>query len=451
MNRHVRRSLLWVASFILLGQTAGWSDEFRIERGRMHDILNIVANDVEKHYYDPKLKGLDWKALTAQGHQQIDKAQSVSDMITAIFNVVYKLKDSHTAFLPPGRVQRPIFGFEAKAYGNEIRVYRIKKDGPAIASGLQVGDRILRVNNFDAERSTYDTMMLFFRVIRPASQLQIVYQHGTEPPKTTQIEVKMKQGNVIEDLTSNFDFWQLVRDSESPTFHFWAAFNDAIGYMYVPSFGSLVPPEVHKLNNPKALIVDLRGNPGGRIDTLLDLAGHFVAEHGKLADMVRREKTEPMKLAPSKPSFAALPVIVMVDSESSSAAEIFARFIQNRGNGVVLGDHTLGRVMAANVFPGHVGIDTIVPFATYISIGKVVFPDGTELEQKGVVPDVACTATAQDLAANQDSCLMLAVSIAKEKLGLDKELSDETRSQVASLAKEMAEKYDTQYQNMSIH
>jgi predicted metalloprotease with PDZ domain len=71
-------------------------------------------------------------------------------MITAIFVLVEKLQDSHTKFLPPGRVNRPLFGFSAQPYGDEIRISAVKKNGAAAEAGLQPGDRLMSVNGFRA-------------------------------------------------------------------------------------------------------------------------------------------------------------------------------------------------------------------------------------------------------------------------------------------------------------
>src|SRR5690348_10991616 len=73
------------------------------ERGRMEDIMDVVAKDIEKHFYDPRLKGVDWKAITERARQRIRQADHLGDMLGAISSVPYQLNDSHTVFIPPGR------------------------------------------------------------------------------------------------------------------------------------------------------------------------------------------------------------------------------------------------------------------------------------------------------------------------------------------------------------
>ena len=433
----------FVLCVLLLGQISARSDDLRMQRGQMHDVVNNVSKEIEKDYYDPQLRGLDWKALTAQAHQQIDNAKSVGDMFTAVFTLTNKLNDSHVLFLPPSYVSRPIFGFEAKPYGNEVRIFEVKKNGPAAAAGLRVGDRILRFNNFNAERNTFDTMMYFFYLIRPAGQLEIIYQRGNDQPQTVRFTPKFKTGTKDVDPNSELDLWDLLHEDEREVY-FHQRFADGVGFIAVPSFSMVESrPEPHKLENPKAVIVDLRGNGGGRIDTLLEFAGHFSAEAGKLADEVQRKKTEPMKIYPQQPNFAKLPVVILVDAETGSAAEMFARFMQLRGNTVVVGDRTAGRVRVSRTFLGQVGN---VLYRTQVSVARVAFSDGIELEKQGVVPDVPCALTEHDLVSAQDTCLMLAEAIAHDKLGLGTTLPEEIQAQVRGLAAGMVKARDEEYQ-----
>src|SRR6266404_5383875 len=129
---------LCVAAFFL-GTTSAFAGgpDLNFERGRMKNILHMVSNDIEKNFYDASMKGLDWKAQVNDAEGKIDKAQSPGEMITAIFALVNKLNDSHTMFLPPGRVSKPKFGFNAKPFGKEVMIYEITKKGAAEKAGLQ--------------------------------------------------------------------------------------------------------------------------------------------------------------------------------------------------------------------------------------------------------------------------------------------------------------------------
>lgn len=114
-------------------------ENIKSEQHRMEQILNLVARDVRENFYDANLKGLDWNALTDQARDRIRNATEAGQMSGAISALVYSLHDSHTAFIPPKRKFRAEYGFAAKPVGNNILVYKIKKDGPAAKAGLQLG------------------------------------------------------------------------------------------------------------------------------------------------------------------------------------------------------------------------------------------------------------------------------------------------------------------------
>jgi carboxyl-terminal processing protease len=405
----------------------------RIDRGRMRDVLSTVSQDIQKNFYDPKLKGLDWKALTEQARQRIDDAKSINEMITAIFVLANKTDDSHTQFLPPGRVFRPLFGFAAKPFGDEIRVYAVKSKGPAEITGLRPGDVLLSVNGYRAERSTFDLMMLDFRVLRPKAELVISYARGNDPPQTVHLQAKINKGVFSQDL--NTTVWRyLVEWDDDGGYSHGQLFDDDIAYLQIPVFDREELPSPHRLERtPRALILDLRGNPGGIQIAVLEMAGHFEPVATSMGEMITRKKIEPLKIKPQKPNFATVPVVVLIDSESSSAAEMLARHLQVSRKATVIGDHSAGRVNASLFFAEGVGTDRIVPFGVQISVGKIVLANGDELEKRGVTPDVPCLPSGDDLRSGRDPCLLQALSLVRKAAGLREDLSDKIRAEVQAL------------------
>ena len=105
------------AGLALVWQTGGTlhvEADDKFERGRMEDIMDVVAKDIQKNFYDPRLKGVDWKSITDRARQRIRQTDHLGDMIAAISSVPYQLNDSHTYFIPPGRSARVDYGFEAE-------------------------------------------------------------------------------------------------------------------------------------------------------------------------------------------------------------------------------------------------------------------------------------------------------------------------------------------------
>lgn len=431
------RRRVWRFGWALGLAAIGWSaaaqqTDLGFERARMKLILDDVARQIEKNFHDPTLRGLDWKALAEQARQNIHRANSAGEMMTAIFSMVDKLKDSHTLFIPPARVNKIEFGFDAKAYGDQIRIYEVKKDGPAAAAGLRVGDQILTVNDYRAQRDNFDLMMLYFHRLRPVPALDIVYARGDQMRQRVVVTAKVSPGQVVEDLTSLDTIYKYIREAEREREEFtYHSYPDGIGYVHLPSFtgeADFYNRLIGKIKKSRAVVVDLRGNPGGALDTLSTFAGYFEAQPTVVADMVGRKKTEPIKVKPRSPSLS-VPLVILVDSQTGSAAEIFARHVQRTGRGVVVGDRTAGRVTASKVIPGQVGADVAVLFAVQVAIARVVFPGGEELESKGVTPDHACLPTQAQLLEGQDPCQALGLSLARKALGLPEQPAEEKSSE----------------------
>jgi len=396
------------------------ADSLSFERARMKDILNTVSKDIEKNFYDPHMKGVDWKAQVAEARAKIDKATNVGQMITAIFVVADSLKDSHTVFLPPQRAVTYKFGFDAMAVGDRVLVTKLDKGGAAEKAGLQLGDHILTVNGYNATRQDFDLMMLFFRALRPVTSMDAEVERSGQITKV-HIEAKEIMEPLVTDMTKMDTIWQLIREAENDEDHYhYRIAKDDIGYVQLPSFmesGDFVSNLLNKVKNSKAIIIDLRSNPGGAIDTLRSFAGHFTNKDTVIADIEGRKGPEPMKVKPVRPLLDAA-IFVLVDSRSASSAEIFARYAQLQYGATVIGDVSSGRCEAARLYPEKIGTDTIVPFGVEVTIGQVKFPNGDNLEGRGVKPDVQCLPTVEDIKGKRDTCLGVAEKLARKKLGL---------------------------------
>lgn len=403
-----------------------------IERGRFKAMLNVVSEDIEKEFYDPNMKGLKWDAMLEEARARIDRAQNVGEMATAVFSVVNKLDDSHTMFIPPERISKPLFGFEAKAIGQDVYIYEIKKKGAAEKAGLKVGDKILTVNGFNALRENWDLMMIYFRVLRPIGVLNLEYQRGNGPITKLTLEAEMKNRPMLTDLTQSFNFWELLREfDDSRIAARYHMYEDGIGYVQLEDFMAsegLYKNLVKKVEGGKAVIVDLRGNPGGAVDYLQKFAGFFEPEKRVMFNVVTRKKTEPVEIKPQKTVLSG-PMFILIDSQSSSAAELFARYFQLRKRAVVIGDDSSGRVTVARYFGHSAGQDTVAFYGVQVAIGRAKFEDGSELEKTPVKPDHRCLPTADDLANDRDPCRSMALSLARKALGLGDQVAADTKPQ----------------------
>jgi C-terminal processing protease CtpA/Prc len=113
-------------------------------------------------------------------------------------------------------------------------------------------------------------------------------------------------------------------------------------------------------------------------------------------------------------------IIVLIDSESGSAAELFARVMQLEKRAVVIGDRSAGAVMRAKEYPHEMGVDTVIFYGVSITDADIIMGDGNSLEHVGVLPDETRLPSAADLAAKRDPVLSYAASLAGVEISPEK-------------------------------
>jgi carboxyl-terminal processing protease len=162
------------------------------------------------------------------------------------------------------------------------------------------------------------------------------------------------------------------------------------------------------------LILDLRGNPGGAVESLKWLVGGMFDKEIKISDRVGRKDREPETAKPAHNPYLGR-LIVLVDARSASAAELFARVVQLEKRGVVMGDKTEGAVMEARRYDERSGADTVVLYGASITESDLIMSDGKSLEHIGGTPDELILPGADALANKRDPVLAHAV----QSLGLN--------------------------------
>jgi carboxyl-terminal processing protease len=171
---------------------------------------------------------------------------------------------------------------------------------------------------------------------------------------------------------------------------------------------------LHKAGNHKAVIIDLRGNPGGLQDNLSRLLGGVFDHEVKVGDRVERKTAKPF-VAKSRGNHAFTgKLIVLIDSRLASASELFARVVQLEKRGTVIGDRSAGAVMEARQFPFSQGAvsGTELPYGVSVTVADLKMSDGNSLEHRGVVPDEILLPSPEELAASADPQLARALQLA---------------------------------------
>jgi len=168
-----------------------------------------------------------------------------------------------------------------------------------------------------------------------------------------------------------------------------------------------------------AMILDLRGNPGGAEKTMLRLIGNVMNHDVTVGTKVMRKgNTSLVAKSRGKKTYQGK-IIVLVDSRSGSAAEIFARIMQSEHRATVVGDRTEGSVMEARFYPHrfqNTSYSAPPDYGANIREADILMPDGKSLEHTGAIPDTKMIPTASDLAASRDVVLSYAVHLAGGEL-----------------------------------
>ncbi len=421
-----------LAVFVLLA-VAGWSQQPQIsnlDRGRAQDMLKIIAGEVRKHYYDPKFHGVDWDAKVAEAKQKIEKTTSMNMAMSHIAAALDTLDDSHTFFLPPEHSYRHEYGLEYQMVGNRCLVTRVRPRSDAEAKGVKAGDEIVTLNTHNVTREDLWKVRYVFSILRPQPTLQLELQDPSGAQRQVEIAAKIREGKKLTDLTLEngaVGIFDLIREGETER-HLMRArsreYGDELMVLKIPEFNFSAPEIadlIGKARKHQSLIVDLRGNPGGSVDTLRYLVGGMFDREVKIADRIGRKETKPEIAKPAHNPFTGK-VVVLVDAESASASEAFARIIQLEKRGTVIGDRSSGSVMEAKEYSEQTGTDTAVFYGASITESNLIMSDGKSLEHTGVTPDEVVLPSAQDMASGRDPVLAraaetLGVKITAEDAG----------------------------------
>jgi len=396
---------------------------FQRERGRV--MLRTIKDDLKKNYYDTGFHGMDVEARFSAADAKMKESTSVGQIFGIIAQALIDLNDSHTFFLPPGRANRTEYGWQMQAFGDKVFVSAIKPGSDAEKKGLTTGDQVLSVGGFEPTREDLWKLVYMFYTLRPQPGLRLLLRSPEGQQRQLDVMAKVKQGKLVKDLTGQ-DINDLIREAEDEdrlNRQRFVEVSDKLLIWKMPDFAieeGEVDVMMGKARKREALILDLRGNPGGYVKTLEWFAGYFLDKENKIADLKGRKEMKPQMSKPHGNSNFKGKLVVLVDSKSGSAAEIFARFIQLEIRGAVIGDRTAGAVMQSRTFDHQMGMDTVVFYGVSVTNADVIMSDGKSLEGVGVTPDELLLPTAADLAAKRDPVMSRAAAMVGFELPPDK-------------------------------
>lgn len=390
-----------------------------VEIGTWRDVLKNVKAELKRSYYDPNFHGMDVDARFKLADEKMKNAESLAQLVGIVAQVLLELNDSHTAFIPPYNASRIEYGWRMHAVGDHCYVRAVRPGSNAAMKGLEVGDKVISIDGRPVDRSKVWLAEYLYYTLRPQTTMRLVIQKPDKPEQPLNIEARVREGTTIMPYHERLEMDLEAEEEERLGRHRFHEPNDEVLIWKMPLFDldqDGLANKFSKLKNRKALILDLRGNSGGYVDTLERFAGYFFDSNIKLADRRGRKELEPQVAKSQKEKAFKGQLIVLIDSSSASAAEVFARVVQLEKRGTVIGDRSSGSVMQSRYYPLQVGVKRGIGFGIMATEADVIMSDGKSLEHVGVMPDQWLLPTPQAMRAKQDPVLSYAASLVGVKL-----------------------------------
>lgn len=363
------------------------------DRARLNQrVFDRVWSEVRRGYYDPTLHDVDWNAARATFRPQALAASDERGLYRVINAMLDLLDDGHAAASPPAAVRRQEAQFARRAVmgltlmrgetPDDWTVERVRPGSPAEAAGVQMGWALNSVDGqpWGPDVETYDGVPVQLVLTDDAGQRR-------------EIALTPRVMEAIEPFTA---------DKSRP----------GVLVLRVEQFdkglGAWMGSELEGLPPDVDVVLDLRGNPGGRLMEAESVLTCFLPRDQVWATRTGRSGRPVVLRAAGdcgdRRDPLANDVAVLVDKGSRSAAELTPAALQEARRGIVVGEKTGGSVLIAQ--------ETNLPDGGRLTLSRADFvtSGGIRLEKRGVTPDIAAPRTVAQRRAGDDPTLETAIA-----------------------------------------
>lgn len=391
-----------------------------IDRGRGKEMLQNIKEALKELYYDDDFHGMNVNARFKEAEKQINEAKSTWQIHTIIAQVLSELDDSHTKFWPPDLVVGVNFGFNMQMIGSTCYIVHVKPGSDAAAKGLKVGQELFAIEGYEPTRESLGKIVYSYFQLLPPPTLRLTIRDaaGGLSDLVVAAEISRKKPNKIK----------ISEGTRKPPQYY--EIGAQVIVCKLPEFDlndKEVDDMMKRIRTRQILILDLRRNPGGHVQTETRVLSYFFDREVKVGDeKARKKSTLRMTKKRDVDKIFKGKVFVLIDSKSSSAAEVVSRVLQLEKRAIVIGDRSGGAVMTSVglTFALRTSVSAqAIPRSFYganITVADLIMSDGRSLEKIGVTPDVLILPTGADLAAKRDPVLARAASLAGVQLGPEK-------------------------------
>lgn len=358
--------------------------------GERTAIFNEVWTLVRDRYVYEDYGGIDWEAVRNEFEPLVVASATEAEFYALIEQMIGRLGDDHTRFDTPQDVAEETARFDGSlAYAgigamirtlpDGVMITRLARGGPAEQAGLQPRDLIVAVNGIPISDTTAFGAGGPISMVRgqPGTPVRLSVRSGAGPPRDV---------TVIRQVIPP-DAFPGVEGRRLP--------GTGVGLVLIDTFAlaeldGRVAATIAELNlsGPlDGLILDVRGNGGGRIDLLRRTLGLFL-DGGSIGSSSGRNRSFSLDVPSGQtlPLLEGVPIIVLTGDETASAAEMFAAGLQARGRARIVGMPSAGNT------ENLIGYD--LDDGSRFWLAELVFrlPDGSLIEGRGVQPDLVVEA-----------------------------------------------------------
>jgi len=342
----------------------------------------------------------------------------------AVDGMVGELGDPYSVVLTPGRLDKlrerttgnyAGVGLQVDMRDGMLVVVNPLSGGPGERAGILTGDRIIEIDGITVHGLTPEEVQRLLRGA-PGSSVKLTVEHPGAP---STVQISLARAEIHQSAVGHA-----------------AELQNNVGYVTLRVFSDSSVRELARAidslrtNGATSLILDLRGNPGGLLEQGVRVADLFLDKGMRVVSTRGRAKTSEQIYTDSTPQrWPTLPIAVLVDDRTASAAELVAGALQDNDRAAVIGSPTFGKGSAQTVFPlGEDGALKLTTARWYTPLGRSISkvtrsesdalppdrrpprpeyktPDGrTVLGGGGIVPDVTVgdtTITPENLALMQ--------------------------------------------------
>jgi carboxyl-terminal processing protease len=362
------------------------------------DLYDNVWRLINTKYVDQTDNMQDWNIWR---HKYDKYIKTDEDSYVAIETMLTSLDDPYTKFLDPKDFSEETSSIKGSLKGIGIQI-GIKdgnltviapiEDSPAEKAGLMTDDQILEIDSISTKGISIDKAADKIRGEEGTTVTLLIKRKDVVKPYTIsrkEIEIKAVSAKIPNNVK----------------------LSDDVGYIRLSSFisknaGKEFEDMLNKENSKKGYIIDLRSNPGGLLTNALYIA-NLLLKRGIIVSTVDRDGYKEIQRVYGSP-ITNKPLVVLINKGSASASEILSGALKDNKRAVLVGEQSFGKglVQEINRLPNNSGVN--------ITIQKYLTPNGTDINKKGIEPDIIVKLSDDDIKNKDDKQLKKANEVLQD-------------------------------------